>query len=101
MGNINQHIQDFLEDYYFLPDRKPEYAVLLKGDWGTGKTWFIKKILKNLKDKNLEKHLYVSLYGVSSYNEIENEFFKQLCPFLSSKTMNIVGKIAKGVLKQR
>lgn len=97
MENINQHIQDFLE-YYYLFDHDPEYAVLLKGKWGTGKTWFIKKTLQNLTDKG-GKHLYVSLYGVSSYDEIESEFFKQLHPLLSSKSMALTGKIAKGLLK--
>jgi len=97
MENINQHIQDFLE-YYYSFDQDPEYAVLLKGKWGTGKTWFIKKTLQNLTN-NGGKHLYVSLYGVSSYDEIESEFFKQLHPLLSSKSMALTGKIAKGLLK--
>jgi len=97
MGNINKHIQDYLE-YYYLFDQEPEYAVLLKGKWGTGKTWFIKKTLQNLTDKG-GKHLYISLYGISSYDEIESEFFKQLHPLLSSKSMALTGKIAKGLLK--
>lgn len=97
MENPNQHIQDFLE-YYYSFDQEPGYSVLLKGRWGTGKTWFVKKTLENLT-ANGGKYLYVSLYGVSSFDEIENEFFKQLHPLLSSKSMALTGKIAKGLLR--
>jgi hypothetical protein len=97
MNNPNIHIEDFLE-YYYSFDKEPGYAVLLKGNWGVGKTWFIKSTLKSLESKD-GKYLYVSLYGISSFEEIENEFFKQLHPLLSSKSLALTGKIAKGLLK--
>lgn len=80
-----------------FPDA-PEYAVLIKGAWGSGKSWFITKSLEELK-KNDGKYIYVSLYGVTSYEEIEDAFFKQLHPVLSSKGMALSGKIVKGLLK--
>jgi hypothetical protein len=97
MDNNNQHIEEFLK-YYYTFDKDPGYAVLLKGKWGVGKTWFVNKTLQSLTDDG-GKHLYVSLYGVGSYEEIENEFFKQLHPALSSKSMALTTKIAKGLLK--
>jgi hypothetical protein len=71
---------------------------MLKGKWGCGKTWFIKKYCEKLK-KNGQNYLYVSLYGITSYSEIENHFFQQLHPVLSSKGMALAGKILKGLIK--
>ena len=68
---------------------------MLNGKWGAGKTWFIKKSLKLSENK----FLYVSLYGITSFEEIENSFFEQLHPILSSKGMKLTSKIFKGVLK--
>ncbi|WAT10169.1 P-loop NTPase fold protein [Rouxiella badensis] len=103
MENENKHIEDYIKNYVSL-NEEPGYAILLKGKWGTGKTWFINKLLSDLPDiKDPEtgknKYLYVSLYGITSFDQIDNEFFKQLHPILSSKTMDVVGKVARGLLK--
>ena len=45
------------------------------GEWGSGKTYFIKKILKPKIEKKDIKVLYVSLNGVSSFNEIADQLF--------------------------
>ena len=97
MTSPNKHIEEFLQDYYTFPDA-PEYAVLIKGTWGSGKSWFINKSLGELKGGG-GKYIYVSLYGVTCYEDIEYTFFKQLHPVLSSKGMELSGKIAKGLLK--
>lgn len=97
MSSPNSHIEDFL-NYYCALKCSPEYAVMLKGKWGCGKTWFIKNYCEKLK-QNKKKYLYVSLYGITTYSEIENLFFQQLHPVLSSKGMALVGKILKGALK--
>lgn len=100
MSNPNKHIEEFLKYYFKLPN-SPQYAVLLKGKWGVGKTWFLKEVMESLhnSDYRVKTHLYVSLYGVASFEEIENEFFRQLHPVLSSKGMALAGKIGKGLLK--
>jgi hypothetical protein len=94
---VNSHIQEYL-DYYCNLSHAPGFAVLLKGQWGCGKTWFIEKYWEKLKEKG-QKCLYVSLYGMTSFSEIEDAFFQQLHPVLSSKGMAITGKIFKGFLK--
>lgn len=40
MTKHNEDILNFLNDY--MKVSKPGYAVLLKGSWGCGKTYFIK-----------------------------------------------------------
>jgi hypothetical protein len=97
LTNSNSHIEDFL-DYFCNLEYQPEYAILIKGAWGAGKTWFIKRYCEKLKGLN-KKYLYVSLYGMSNTKEIEDSFFLQLHPILSSKGMAITGKILKGALK--
>ncbi|BAS54236.1 hypothetical protein NIES2135_05140 [Leptolyngbya boryana NIES-2135] len=94
---INSHIETYL-DYYCNLSHAPGFAVLLQGQWGSGKTWFINRYREKLKENN-HKCLYVSLYGMTSFSEIENAFFQQLHPVLSSKGMAITGKIIKGLLK--
>lgn len=94
MTNPNKHVIEYL-DYYCSMVSAPEFGVLLKGDWGSGKTWFIRKYLE---EKEIQS-IYVSLYGIASFSEIEDEFFRQLHPKLSSKGMKLAGKILKGILK--
>lgn len=97
MENPNKHINEFL-DYYYKYDGEPGYAVLINGKWGTGKTWFVAKN-KKIHEEEGRKFLYVSLYGLTSFEQIEDEIFKQLHPLLSSKSMAITGKVLKGLLK--
>lgn len=97
MSKLNQHIQEYL-NYYCNLKGSPGYAVLIKGKWGSGKTWFIKESINKLK-KQGKKFLHVSVYGISTFDEIENEFFKQLHPLLSSKSFSLTSKIAQGLLK--
>jgi KaiC/GvpD/RAD55 family RecA-like ATPase len=97
ISEINSHIEEYL-DYYWGLSHAPGFAVLLKGEWGCGKTWFINKYREKLEKKK-QKCLYVSLYGMTSFSEIESSFFQQLHPVLSSKGMAITGKIFQGLLK--
>lgn len=99
---MNNLITAFLDDYYQNPD--PQYAVFLKGKWGCGKTYFIKKWLKRYQggDANDEeaiaitlKPIYVSLYGMNTISEIKTALDREINPFFYSKT----GKILKGVAK--
>lgn len=81
--NPNQHITEFLNYYCSLPTA-PQYAVMLKGKWGSGKTHFINEY-KNVLNENKKKYIYVSLYGVTSYDEIETKFLEVLHPKLYNK----------------
>ena len=40
LGGDNQHITEYL-DYYVFDKKEPEFAVLLTGKWGIGKTYYI------------------------------------------------------------
>lgn len=93
----NTHIREFLSYYCALPT-EPQYAVLLTGLWGSGKTWFIKDFTATHLPQP-DRVLYLSLYGVQSFDDIESELFRLLHPLLGSKPARILGRLACGVLK--
>lgn len=102
-GNqINHHIEEYL-DYYCGLSHAPGFAVLLKGQWGSGKTWFINRYCERLQEseqqENEQRCFYISLYGITALSEIEDKFFQLLHPIRSSKGMAITGIILKGLLK--
>ena len=94
-GN-NQHIANFL-DGYLSASNKPDYAVLITGDWGYGKSHFIKKYLggdkKIVKDwlTDCEKHivLYVSLFGAKSRADMDGRVLEKLHPILKSNKIKV------------
>ena len=93
----NKHIEDYL-DYYFDGKKNFEYAVLLNGAWGSGKTWFVKQYLKKKKDQG-KKICYVSLNGIAKTSMIDEAIFKSIHPILGSKSAKLAGQILKGTLK--
>jgi len=94
---INSHIEKYLD--YYCDLSSPKFAVMLKGIWGSGKTWFVEQYLEKLEKSTRHKHLYVSLFGVTKFSDIEGDFFQQLHPVMSSKGMETAGKLFKGLLK--
>ena len=93
----NKHIEEYL-DYYFDGKKNFEYAVLLNGAWGSGKTWFVKKYLEKKKDQG-KNICYVSLNGISKTSMIDEAIFKSIHPILGSKGAKLAGQILKGTLK--
>tara|TARA_B100001063_G_scaffold212206_1_gene211050 strand:+ start:8638 stop:10491 length:1854 start_codon:yes stop_codon:yes gene_type:complete len=92
----NKHISKFL--CYYIGLTNPQYAVLLKGKWGSGKTHFINNY-KKILDRKKQRYIYISLYGVTSYEEIETKFLEAIHPRLYNKKTIFAGKIAKQLLK--
>ena len=97
MEDMNKHVKEYIE-YYCKLKTSPEYALLLKGAWGCGKTFLVEETIKTL-EKEEYKFLFVSLYGISTIDDIETKFFQILNPVLSSKPVVLAGKFAKGLLK--
>lgn len=84
---MNDNIVNFLNGYMMNPD--PQYAVLLKGKWGCGKTHFINHWIgacqkQDAVDKVLEP-VYVSLYGLSETKQIKTAINRVLYPILYGK----------------
>lgn len=73
----------------YIKNDRINYAVLIDGEWGSGKTYFIKEKLipslnddiKNNGNKPTLKHkkpIYISLYGVDSLDSISAEMYLQI-----------------------
>ena len=86
MEKSNQErLKDYLvgNDGYLKNNISNGKVIMLSGKWGSGKTFFWKNIIatdefkKELSDKN-SAYSYVSLYGKSSIEEIENDIFAQI-----------------------
>lgn len=94
---MNENLIKYLE-YYIGLESSPKFAVMINGEWGSGKTWLI----ENLKDYIPMESLiffHVSLYGKSSTSQIDDDIYKCLHPILSSKGMIIAGALSKALLK--
>lgn len=89
----NKHVKDYLE-YYVNFKAPPHFAVLLNGPWGIGKTFLIKGFIKPFIERGL-RHAYVSLYGLSSLDEIDDALFRSMYPILDNKGIRIAGRAAK------
>jgi len=89
------HLTQYLN--FYLENIPQGFAVMLNGEWGSGKTFFINTYKSEFSKKY--KFIYVSLYGVSKNSEIEDQIFQQLHPFLSSKPVSIATKVLKGAVK--
>lgn len=99
MENSNAQVEKYLNDY-LSSNFNPGFAVLLQGEWGCGKTWFIKELKDEYeKIKATTKLIYITLYGITNISEINDQIFQQLHPVLSSKEMALAGKLLKGALK--
>ncbi len=95
----NQHITDYLTDY--IETKTPtEHAILINGKWGSGKTWLIKTFIKDYKPQNDDvKLILISLYGITSLEDINSEYIRQAYPILSSKGMILGKAVGKAMLK--
>ena len=76
-----EELKGVIEEY--LRDSRAEYAVMIDGDWGSGKTYFLTHslmdIIQNIDNGKSKprKYAYVSLYGVKSISEVSKEIMFQ------------------------
>jgi hypothetical protein len=95
----NELLIQYLE-YYITKIGVAEFAVLIKGAWGAGKTWFIKEFIHSLGQKNESiSQYYVSLYGLETKEDIDEKIFEAMHPLLGSKTVKIVANIFRAAVK--
>jgi hypothetical protein len=91
-----------VEDYLTM---NTEYALLITGEWGSGKTFYFNNILKdNIQKvkvgsgKKSFKILYLSLFGLNSIAEIQQLMFLELFPLFKTKTAKIGGAALKIIM---
>lgn len=70
----------------YIKMKNCNYAILIDGQWGTGKTFFVKNALMPIINKDEEKGkkaIYISTYGIKSTKEIDKKIYFEI---LNSKT---------------
>lgn len=77
MNNLNQIINNYLQS-------EEPYALQIDGEWGVGKTYFIRhQVIDKLKEKN-HYPVYFSVYGYNNLNDLKQELFYQIISVLGS-----------------
>ena len=85
----NQQITTEISHY--LHDQTYQYAVLIDGEWGCGKTFFVKNELTTSIKEDEQVHgtnrkvRYISLYGLKNVEEIQAEIAISLLETLQEK----------------
>lgn len=72
-------------------------AIMLTGEWGSGKSHYVKNELKPYLVKRKKKCVIVSLYGLSDTTEISKAIFLELHPVIkklspAQSTAKVIGK---------
>lgn len=89
----SKYIEDIFTDY--LATKETNYAILINGSWGSGKTFFWKTKLSQLsKDAGL-KPIYLSLNGLNKIETLDYQLKIKLIPFLDSVDIKKAGTLAK------
>lgn len=85
MNNLTQVIDNYLQS-------EEPYALQIDGEWGVGKTYFIKNnVIEKLKEEN-NYPVYFSVYGFNNLNDLKRELFYQVISVLGSDK-NILASI--------
>lgn len=94
---MNKHIENYLDLY--LEREDVEYATLLTGKWGCGKTYFIKNYIEKKSEEKKYKFIYISLFGLKDIPSVNDAIFEELHPILSHKGVKILGGVLKSAIK--
>ncbi|EIT9566442.1 MULTISPECIES: P-loop NTPase fold protein [Enterobacteriaceae] len=100
--DLNNHIIDNLN--YYLNTSTPEYAFMITGGWGAGKTYFIENFIKEYNKNAIDsqsgnKIIKISLFGFKTTSSIDEMIFQSLHPLLGHRYTKLAGNILKGALK--
>ena len=101
MEKMNEILTERIIDYV---QQKTNYAVIITGKYGIGKTYYVDNLLtekiseiKSKQNKPL-KFIRISLFGISTIEEIQKMiFFELYASILNKKVAKIMGGLLKGV----
>lgn len=96
--NFHEELNSFVFDY--LTNDKTNAALLLDGEWGTGKTYYIKNALIPFLEAKKKQVVYVSLYGVEGTESLsKNIFTESRLKAVNSTARTIISGTAKTVIR--
>ena len=90
----------------YLQEKDTDYAIMITGEWGCGKTYYVqhtlKKIIENKygidgsQKKTKKKMVYISLYGLSCVDNLPNLIFRNAHKFVDYKIFKAVHTVTGG-----
>lgn len=75
----------------YINNKNDNSAIMINGSWGSGKTYFIKNVLKS----EISNIIYVPLYGVSNIEEIDEKICNEI---IKNKKNKVVGNETVNIL---
>lgn len=60
-------------------------VIALSGKWGTGKTHLWNEVKSESEDERIKSSLYVSLFGLSSIDQVKRKLIETAIPGLDSR----------------
>ena len=102
---MNDQLTSYLNEY--LTMQTPQFAVMISGKWGCGKTYYIKNMIDKWYDPDRNtsidsinlKPIYVSLNGLNSISSIIRKVKTVLYPILYSKGATVAKKVILSTLR--
>jgi len=99
---MNEHIENYCIEY-IESEFNPQFAILIKGEWGCGKTYFINKLISRYKEKGQKiqsnEIIYLSLFGIGQISEIDDRLFQKMHPVLSSEQFKLATGFINSAIK--
>ena len=70
-GQILRELEEYISEEIY------DYALMLDGKWGSGKTYFVREIVFPRLTQVNKRPLYISLFGLKSKEDISDEIYLQ------------------------
>ena len=88
----------------YLNDYAIKKAILINGEWGSGKTYYIKNFLDETNDNSVyekySKTIMLSLFGINSIEELDKTLrMKKIMSGYDNKTKNKLESLSKNINK--
>lgn len=92
--NYFKDIEKTIRNY--LAEKNTDYGIMLTGEWGAGKTYYVKNYLGYVEEESkFNKPLYISVAGKSNVEEVINDLFLlKILGNSSNNKLNIIKTIA-------
>lgn len=100
MKELIESIEEYIRRPY------TDYAVMINGEWGSGKTHFwnnkLRQRIENIRNKKgqLYKTIYISLYGINSLEEISKKIFLETNPLMSKALKKFADNVDGNVIPE-
>ena len=77
-----KQIKSAIQQYF--ENKSTDFAVMISGDWGSGKTYFLRNdIFSYLRSENY-RPIFISLIGLRDEDKLEKKIFEKINPFFQS-----------------